>query len=163
MQLLAVIIGGILAIAGGIAGNYIFLHSQRKLDRENLKGGFLGEITALNSIVKKRKYIEYLEGILATMKKDRAKLPFTFEVTYNYFKVYENNVDKLGLLNQPLPELIAQFYTQCFAILEDINLIKKIGIEEISTEQLVTYYGELLSLFKDNVALGEKIIYKIKK
>jgi len=162
MQLVAVVIGGSLAILGGIAGNYIFLYLQRKLDRENLKGGFLGEITALNSIVKKRKYIEHLEGILDMMEKDQVPRPFTFEVTHNYFRVYENNVDKLGLLNQPLPELIAQFYTQCFATLEDIIQIKKIAIKEIPIEGLITLYSELLSLFKDNVKLGEKIIHTIK-
>ena len=162
MQLAGMVIVGVLAIAGGIVGNYTFLRFQRKLDRENLKGGFLGEITALNSIVKKRKYIEHLEGVLDTMKKDRVKLPFTFEVTYNYFRVYENNVDKLGLLNQPLPELIVQFYTQCFATLEDIDRIKKIAIKEIPIENLVAWYSELLSLFKDNVKLGEKIIHTIK-
>ncbi len=162
MQLAGMVIVGVLAIAGGIVGNYTFLRFQRKLDRENLKGGFLGEITALNSIVKKRKYIEHLKNIIDMMEKDRLPRPFTFEITYNYFRVYENNVDKLGLLNQPLPELIAQFYTQCFAILEDINQIKKIAIQEILIKDLITWHSNLLSLFKDNVKLGEKIIHTIK-
>ncbi len=163
MVIVSVIIGGVLAIIGGIVGNYIFLNSQKNLDRKNLEGGFAGEISALMSIVKTRKYIENLEKIIQTIKKRHVKIPFYFQVSYNYFNVYEKNVDKLGLLNQPLPELIAKFYTQCFSILEDIKQMGKLDINAMDEEQLIGHYTELLMLFKDNAKIGEAIIKDIRE
>lgn len=163
MEIICVMVGGILAIAGGIIGNYMFLISQKNFERDSLKGAFAGEISALISIVKKRKYIENLDQLIKTMKKHQVKLPFYFQVTYNYFNVYEKNVDKIGLLKSPLPELISKVYTQCFSILEDIKQYEKFNIEEIEFEQLIGHYNELLSLFKDNLETGESIIKMIKK
>ena len=163
IELVAVIVGGVLAIAGGIIGNYIFFKSQKDFERDSLKGSFAGEISALISIVKKRKYIENLDQLIKTMQKKQVKLPFYFQVTYNYFNVYEKNVDKIGLLMSPLPELIAKFYTQCFSILEDIKLIEKINIDEIDLEQLIGHYNELLSLFTDTLETGESVIRIVKK
>ena len=111
------------------------LDSRRKLTEIILK-----EVSQ-----EKRKYIEDLEQLIETMNKQQVNLPFYFRVTYNYFNVYENNVDKIGLLMAPLPELIAKFYTQCFSVLEDIKLFEKMNFEEITFEQLIEHYKELLS------------------
>jgi len=46
---------------------------------------------------------------------------FFFKVTFDYFKIYERNADKIGLLKGTLPQKIAIFYTQLCAILEDVK------------------------------------------
>ena len=163
MEIFGVLIGGVIAIAGSIIANYLALTSQQKLNRESLAGGFAGEIEALITIATKRKYVEHLEQLISTMQKHDCNLPFYFHVTYDYFNVYKNNVDKLGSLQQPLPKLIATFYTQCFAILEDIKQLETLSIEEIPREQLIGHYNELTCLFKDTLAIGEKALSIINK
>ncbi len=165
MEIVGVLIGGVLAIAGGIIANYIALTSQQKMNRKSLAGGFAGEIEAIIEIVKKRQYVEHLEQLIAKMQKPDFELMimFYFHVTYDYFSVYKSNVDKLGSLSSPLPKLIATFYTQCFAILEDIKQIENLNIDEISREQLIGHYTELLALFKDTSAIGEEALGIINK
>jgi hypothetical protein len=116
--LLPVIVGGILAIIGGFLGNAVPQWIQRRRDATTLAGAFRGEIGALLAIAERRHYQQGLEEVIQEVNAIQQVRVFTFSVRSNPFPVYRKNVSRIGMLPNPLPEMICQLYTQGQAILE---------------------------------------------
>ena len=66
------------------------------------------------------------------------------------------------MLNAPLPELLATFYIQANAALEDMESIRE-GIFSGDSEPLASVYESLHALLEDTLSLGEKIISEISR
>lgn len=114
----------------------------------------MGEISAVLEIVKRRNYIAHLQQVIAHVQQTGQPKPFFVSVTQEYFWVYKQNASRLGILKHPLPQKIATFYTQCFAILEDL----KSSFTPSTAQQSLMMLQELLSLFQSTTDLGAEIL-----
>jgi hypothetical protein len=159
--LLPIIVGGAIGIAGSIIAPTWLEYSRRKHERESLTGAFVGEISAVIEICKRRQYIENIRALVTEAKARQAEpnksVWFHFSIRRNPFPVYDANVTRLGLLKDPLPRQIARFYTQSSSILEDIADMREGKIQR-NRDESIRCLEALLELFEDTQAVGEKIV-----
>ncbi len=113
--ILAAVIGGALAIVGGFFGHVW----QTRKERKSVAGAFAGEIRAILGIIRKRRYMEGIEALIAAMKADNVPRPFHLDVRQFYFTVFEANAGKLGLLPSNCASDVATFYVITKSLLED--------------------------------------------
>jgi hypothetical protein len=158
LPLVGVVVGGILAIAGGFVSN-LWLESrrERRLHR-TLALAFQGEIGALLEIVDKRGYIEGLRNARAKTEETGTTHAYHFRARKKYFSVFEANVRQIGLLQPPLPHRVARFYTQANAVLEDMERFEEVDPKEVDPQLAIAAYDELIALFEDAVAVGKQIV-----
>ena len=161
IPLFQTLIGGLLTFTGGLLGNILLQQRQRRSERNSLASAFYGEIQALIGIVEKRQYIEGIRDSIHGLKSGK-KILYQMRVTRKYFNVYEKNLDKIGILPNPLPEKIVELYTVMTAILEDLDLINEPEFCKEDSEILISHLIELQSLFEYAVSCGRRICQQIK-
>lgn len=160
-DLIAVIVGGFLAISGGFFSN-LFLEWRHDCRlRKNLALAFQGEITAILEMVRKRGYIEGLKNALRDIENAGQPVGFYFRARRKYFSVYDAHVGAIGMLSPPLSNLVARFYTQANGILEDIEQLGEIDLSTADPKILSKLYRELLELFEDTASVGEQVIKEV--
>ncbi len=158
--LIPVIVGGLLTFMGGVLGPHIIEKLKHNRDAKNLAFAFRGELIAIRTIVNHRNYLGHLTEIIEHVKATNEPFIFKVNVRQNYFNVYEKNVDKLGLLPSPLPELISTFYTQAKSVLEDLESLRN-GDFSTSDTDLVNVYEELYNLLYSTMKLVDTITQEI--
>jgi hypothetical protein len=161
LPLVQTLIGGVLTFLGGLLGSFLIQKQQRRAEQKSLASAFYGEIKALVGIIEKRQYIQGIKTSIHHLKSGR-KSPFQVRVTRKYFNVYEKNLDKIGILPNPLPEEIVDLYTVMTAILEDLDTINEPEFYKQGNEIAIQYLTELQSLFEYSVESCHKICKKIK-
>lgn len=148
-------------IAGGIitTGATIFIDSiKSKREASTLAHAFRGEIKAIHDIARKRHYIASLHALIDHMRRTQQPLTFNIRVHREYFGVFKGNINKIGALENPLPERIAGFYVTVNSILEDIDMIEDGGASWTSASDAILFYTELVSLFEEVNKSAEEII-----
>jgi len=114
--LLSVVVGGILAIGGGIAQQWW----QRRQDRRSLAYALAGEIGAIIESIELRRYTEAIDGTIEQVKKTGTPWTFTIDIAEGYFLVYGANAGKIGLLSPLLAKEVAAFYSMMVGLIEDV-------------------------------------------
>lgn len=155
------IVGGLIGIVGALATSVCLEHVRRRADRTSLTGAIVGEISALMEISERRGYIDGLRALIAKARigsEPKVIYWYQFSVRRNPFAVYDANLARFGILSDPLPRLIARFYTQASSILEDIGDMRERKFEARNRDESIHRLEELLKLFEDTQALGRQII-----
>ena len=162
--LIQTLIGGGLSLLGGFLSPILTDSFRNKREATNLALAFAGEITALIRIVETRRYSEDIQTCIAQMEKTHEPIFYTVTIRQDFVRAYEQNVSRIGLLEAPLPENIAMFYTQTQAILEDLaDIDDHPKMEKLGQEHLLRRYKNLLSLLDSTVALSQEILIEISK
>lgn len=162
IPLFQTLVGGLLTFAGGLLGNILIQQRQRRAEKHSLASAFYGEIKALIGIVEKRKYIEGIKDAIDDLQLGK-KVVYQMKVTRKYFNVYEKNLDKIGILPNPLPEKIVELYTVMTAILEDLDVINEEDFYEEDSHVIISHLLELKSLFEYAISSGREICKQIRK
>ncbi len=162
LPLLQTLVGGLLTFLGGLLGTYFVQRAQRKTETESMAAAFYGEITASLLTIERRQYIQILETTLEEFRKDaKAELSY-FEITEKSFGVYENNIGKIGLLPNPLPEKIFVFYGLLTTVLNDLASLNKLTSEPHKTSTVEGYFLELITDLGAAVTFGKDIQLQIR-
>ncbi|MBD2232234.1 hypothetical protein [Phormidium tenue] len=161
IPLFQTLIGGLLTFIGGLLGSVLIQQRQRHLERKSLASAFHGEIQALIGIVQKRQYIQGIKNAINDLKSGK-RITYQMRVTRKYFNVYDENLDKIGILPCPLPEMIVELYTIMTAVLEDLDVINESEFYDADPEVVISHLSELKSLFEYAIESGMKISQKIK-
>jgi hypothetical protein len=153
--LVGVVIGG----AIGFSGQALLRHFERQHLARQVAKGFAGEIEALISIVERRNYVSVLKSAAAATPPPSLLI----SVTREYFRVFEANVDKLGLLDDALPAQVASFYVQASAVIEDFNAISQPGfLSALGQTQGQLHYLNAAALLEDTLALGQQTVAELR-
>jgi len=161
MQLLAVIVGGLIATAGGLYANLFIERERRKRESRNLALAFKGEITALLEHIKERQYAQRFGEVIAEIEQTRQPFLMPFRVRFRYDRVYDSNVSRIGTLNEPLPELIPLFYIHVNAILEDLLSMGDETYAGLELDILVRIYKDVQRVLGEAIKVGEEILEHI--
>ena len=109
-QLLSALLGGALAIAGGIGAQWALEAQRRRAERRSLAGAFAGELAALFSAMQQRRWRDRVDDLIAEAERTGKVPSVVFSVRHHYFRVFDANAGRLGALEPPLPEMLAQHY-----------------------------------------------------
>ncbi len=159
--LICVVVGSVMGGTGAFLGNYFSKLRELKTERKSLAFAFLGEISAIRTIVEKRQYIEFLHKLIEHIKTTGENRIPIIPVQLNYFNVFNANVGKIGLLEAPLSQMIVTFYSQANSILEDLREMREGRLNNYPIQDTLATLTRLLQLFEDTKGLGEKIIQEI--
>lgn len=120
-QLIGILLGGFLAIAGGIAGSVVPIILQNRRERRALAYSLAGEISSLIEIAEQRKYEQFFEAIIANVKATKQPWFVKVRIEQQYFTVYEANASKIGLLPKETARNVAKFYVYAKSFIEDVT------------------------------------------
>ena len=160
MPLVQVAIGGVLTFLGGYLGAVLIDKHRHAREARNLALAFRGEITAIRSIVARRKYLEELSSAVEYMERTGQPMIVRVYVRREYFNVFNKNVDKIGTLTAPLPELIATFYTCATSVLEDFEALRNQELGT-TTEEILQALKSLHTLGSDTVRQADELVQAI--
>ena len=65
----------------------------------------------------------------------------------DYFSIYKNNANNVGLLRSGLPEKIVTFYTHSIFVLEDVHALASGYHDDKSIESMSAYFESISCLF----------------
>jgi hypothetical protein len=120
-QIIGILLGGFLAIAGGIAGSVVPIVLQNRRERRALAYSLAGEISSLIEVAEQRKYEQSIEAIIQNVKTTKQPWFVTVRIEQHYFTVYEANANKIGLLPKETARNVAKFYTYAKSFIEDVT------------------------------------------
>jgi predicted outer membrane lipoprotein len=161
MQLVAVIVGGLLATAGAILTNLYIERMRQTRESRNLALAFKGEITALLQHIKERHYQQRFAQVIEEIQQTQQPFLMPFRIRFRYDRVYDENVERIGLLNEPLPELIPLFYTRLTSVLEDMLSLGDETYAGLELELLLRIYRDMHRVLGETVDLGNQILETI--
>lgn len=124
--LLHTIVGGLLALLGGLVATWYAARVARRQAAESLRSAFSGEVSAFVQIVETSDYARQLG--------DALKLDDNFEPNSKplmdappfplgklQFPLYESNASSIGQLGPELAGDVSRFYTQAYAVLATVE------------------------------------------
>lgn len=161
LPIIGVVVGGILAIVGGFASNLFIEWRRDASESKKLAYAFKGELQALSGIAKRRGYVKYIKEIIKFIEKTNQPVFVDIHVRREYFNVFNSNVNKIGYLKNPLPEMIARFYVQANSILEDLQSYREGTYSREDLQSIIASKNELVSLMEETFLLADEIVEKI--
>jgi hypothetical protein len=161
IQLAAVVLGGLLATGGGIATTLFVERQRRRQESRNLALAFKGEIAALLGQIEERRYLARFTEIIEQIEASGRPFFMPFRIRYRYDRVYDSNVQRIGLLKGTLPHSIPLFYTRLASLLEDMVNLGDGTYGQLEVARLVQVYADARAILSRTVAQGAEIIAAI--
>ena len=162
--ILAMIVGGIIAIGGWFIPNAV----ERCEERKSVRAALRSEIQSILAIVERRDYISHLSNFVDAI---RAGSPNFFQrrIGKDYDIVFRNNCNKLGLLSSETAARIVRFYSLVSSVVLDINLLQDAsespGLQERyglnTTAGNLRSHEEMLHLSREAFDLGNELIQEL--
>lgn len=162
-QLIAVIVGGLIAIAGGILTTTVLERQKQQRESRNLALAFRGEIAALIELIRERRYQERFGQIIQQIEQTGEPFYMPFRLRFQYDRVYQANINRIGLLKPPLPEQIPLFYIRLTSILEDMVSLGDGTYAQVDLDILLRIYHDSNALLNLTVTQGEQLIQTISR
>lgn len=160
-NLIAVVIGGLLATAGGIISTLFIERQRRKTDSHNLALAFKGEITAILEHIEFRHYDRRFNEVIQQIETSGQPFLMPFRIRYTYDHIYTENAERIGLLRGKLPEQIPFFYTVLHSLMEDMNSLGDGTYANLELETLLRIYHEAQRGLQTLVTTGKEILQAV--
>lgn len=161
-QLLSVFLGGVLAIASGIVVQWAILQQSRSAERRSLAGAFAGELAALLSVMKQRRYLDQIDALIAETERTGEVPRTAFSFRHHYFRVFDANAGRLGILDPPLPEMLAHHYIYSKVFLDDIeDLASK--VEQLNPEATLIRLRATRDLLAEGLRRGPACLQEARR
>jgi hypothetical protein len=161
VQIISVVIGGLLAITGGLATTFALERQRRTAESRNLALAFKGEITALVEHIEERNYLQRITQVIEQIESTRQPFYMPIHLRYRYDRVYDENVARIGVLKGRLPELVPLFYTRLTSILEDFVNIGDGSYASLEVDILLRVYMDMHHFIQVVVDSGKEILREI--
>ena len=139
-------------------GQYLLQRSERRQLARCVARGLAGEIDALLHIVECRQSLSEIKK--AAQSADPQ--PLSVSVSQNYSRMFDANVDKLGLLDGDLPGKVADFYVQGSALIEDFRTISHPGLALLAAGVRQELFAQMADLLEETVALRKAAADKLR-
>jgi hypothetical protein len=161
IQLIAVVLGGLIAMAGGVVTALVQEGQKRKGESHNLALAFRGEIAALLELIRDRHYVQRLGEVRRQIEETQEPFYMPIRVRFQYDRVYDSNVERIGILKPPLPELIPRFYTRITSVMEDLVSLGDGTYGNADLALLLRIYGDAQRMIEISLVQGEEILAEI--
>ncbi len=143
------------AILGAFASGLFGIISEKSRHRQevlSIANAFYGEVKAILEKVERRGYIQ----ILRQAEKDKKFIHI--DAKQNYFEVFANNCERIGLVPADLTFEITKFYIFAKAFVEDTDSYCSLSAQNINNS---ANYTEMADILEEIRSTGNKIIEKV--
>ncbi|MGN6581027.1 MAG: hypothetical protein ACTHJ1_13740 [Bordetella sp.] len=119
-----------IGIAGAAVGsiatffpNWLLELCKKKSERTNISNALIAEVNALLKIVSYRRYIEEMEQVVARLNAapPGTRFKYVVKVQEHYARIYQANIERLGILDTDLAVKIIEFHQMIDAVVQDIR------------------------------------------
>ena len=159
-NLLAALIGGLLAGGGAVVTQIVRHRLDDGRTRRALAGAFAGEVAAICAIARRRDYLGGLTQLLKHVRQSGEPMRLSLSITQDYFQIYRSNAGALGLLPAATAEKVALFYTQAKSLIEDVLPTAPNPQDAATAEQTIQ---EQIALLQDTLQLGDDLVEKLRE
>ena len=153
-DLISVIIGGALAVGGGLLSQ----SWQHRRDRSSLAHALAGEIHAIVDIVERRHYQDTITTLIEKVVQTKAPMILQVGITQKYFVVYESNAAKIGLLPSHAAKNVAVFYTLAKSVIEDATLKQ---FPQMTADESIARLLQTQGLIAEMNKLGKTVVQEL--
>ena len=160
-NLIAVVIGGLLATTGGIISTLIVERQRRKIESRNLALAFKGEVAAIIENVEFRKYDQRFGQVIEQIEASGQPFFMAFRLRFSYDRIYEENAERVGALRGSLPEQIPFFYTLMHSVMEDMSSLGDGTFANLELDLLLRIYRDARRGLQTMTGRGRAIIQEI--
>ena len=157
----AVVIGGLIAIASGFVTTVLEDRQRQARLSRNLAMAFKGEIAALVGHARERRYVDRIGEVIAEIEATNEPFYMPLRIRHAYDRVYDNNVEQIGVLDGSLPELIPRFYTGLTSVLDDMANLSDGTYKELPVPVLLRVYRDVQRILGETLAVGERVVQEI--
>jgi len=157
------VVGGAISLVSTVVTTFGIEHLRRSREARAAAYAFRASILGILTIVEIRRYSDLVRGMIRHMEAGNAGNALKSRVRQGYVEVYNRNIDKLGTLVAPLPELIAVFYTNVNSLVEDMQAAYDGQHDNIEQVELLRLLKEFDALLTETSKLGRHIIEVITK
>lgn len=159
-NIVPVLVGGLLAGGGAIAAQWLTHHLNDRRTRRAIAGAFAGEIGAICSIIRRRKYLEGGQQLLEGIRRSQQPYRIVVCITQEYFSIYHSNSSAIGVLPASSAMNVAKFYTQVKSLMEDV---RPDAPEPITAEDAEARLTEQISMLSEILTIGEALVSSLQK
>ena len=158
-SLISTLLGGALAITGGVAAQVTQYYLNERRTRRAVAGALAGEISAICSIARRHDYLggmrEILDQVHKSGRPDRPRI----SVSQDYLQIYRSNAGSIGLLPPEITEDVVVFYTHVKSLIEDVLPTALNPPDAASAERLLQ---DQIDLLEDTLSLGDDLISRLR-
>jgi len=157
IPVLSSLVGGVIAITGNIILSYFNEKNKAKLNANSLKAALAAEIENICHLLRTRKYLDGLRAAVDSIKEDGIHRTFKARVNLNYSKIYDANLENIGLIGVDLSSKVCKFYSICSAVIEDLNALYADEYHDYGPGQMIEIYENMIGLVSSMLKLGDEI------
>lgn len=155
-DIISVIIGGAIAISGGLVTQYW----KHRRERRALAHALAGEIHAIVEMVERRGYQKFVSKLIDDVHTSQLPANVQVTITQNYFVVYESNALKIGLLPRLAAGDVASFYTLAKGLIEDSANNK---FPPTTQNEAINRLSQMEGLLTTLTTLGKNVVLVLEK
>jgi hypothetical protein len=157
-----VLFGAAIGLISTLSSTTYLEYLRRLRDENNIASVYAGGVSSSTRLLAKRDFVKQIQERIDEIKCTGALSEvFRVSATRDYSLVLEKNIDKLGLLDAPLPRKILEFYTSLDAIIIDFDSTQEDEVTSCSPQRFSIVYEELRDLLIFTLALGDEIVTEI--
>jgi len=159
-NILCTLVGGFVGAGASIVTQWVANILTNSRRRRAIAGAFAGEIGAICSIMRRRKYLEQGQQLLEHIDQWQQPLRVMMYITQDYLTIYHSNSSAIGLLPAPLALDVAVFYTQVKSLMEDVRPELP---EPVGTEDAKARLTGQVNLLSETLGIGEGLVTQLHK
>jgi hypothetical protein len=163
MQTWAPIISSIIVVTSGLMMWWLGRTSESHRSRTQLAAAFAGEILAISDILKIRKQAQVLSNAVNEKNWGRSLVVIPVDSPENYFKIYDANADKVGLLPSRLALDIVRYYTRIRASIEELRALEKGSYRTWPENEIMDSLTRILNFLGDTQFPGPALVDRLTK
>lgn len=152
------VVGGAISLLSTVVTTFGIEHLRQTRQARGTAYAFRASVLGILTIVDIRQYAEHVRGMIRHMEAGNTGAILKSRVRQNYLETYTKHVDKLGLLEPPLPELISIFYTNVNSLVEDMQDAHDGSRDNLPQPEMLRLYKEFEGLLTETSKLGRHII-----
>jgi hypothetical protein len=159
LALAGVVVGAIASIGGTVWMDHraaMRTEAAAKAEAYSLRAALAGEIMALVHLVEVRDYVLRLNSYRMAVRTGAFVPNFTLKADGNYFRIFEANLPKIGLIGDSALD-VCRFYTFCMGALEDIKALNEVCWSPLRVTGFDERVGQLSAFLEYLVTHGKEV------
>jgi hypothetical protein len=119
---------------------------------------FRGGITSLTELVERRRFIERLNNSVDTIRSTNTVERFQIRARRNYQQLFDANIERIGILDAPLPDQICRIYIYTSSAIEACSVTLGEDLWSKSPQEVAAFLEDLALLLEEICQLGKKAV-----
>ena len=115
------LLGSLFGAFSSIIPSAIIDSRRNRTQAKRLKKALRAEVVALMQIIEKRHYLSSLDECLTAFNTDPTPIPFCINIPQHYSRVFQANLDKIGLLSDPFLTHLITFHQLIDSAVQDVK------------------------------------------